>query len=256
MLYAQRTGILSGVKSNANLVIASDLSDVDLYSLVRGNTAWTGQKRLFLNVIINSGVTISASSVATAALTVAGFDNARSIINIYNNGSILGVGGAGGAGGYQGSGSSGGSGGNAVYLASNCFIDNSNGVLGSGSGGNGGDGGSINIYQACDGAGSCCNFDWQHIPGNYGNCSCGCGGPSRPCCYGCKKACCSCSYQTHYDYYPGGSGIGGATGGGTNGSAGYGNNYSGGSGGSAGYYLYGSSYLTSALTGTLRGYIA
>ena len=89
MLNNRRTGILAGLVYRANLTISSNLNNVDLRTYVLDNTGWNGFKRLFLNLTINSGVTVGSTSIDTPALTVVDFDDrARVVIN--NKGKILG----------------------------------------------------------------------------------------------------------------------------------------------------------------------
>lgn len=85
----RRVGILAGLVYRANLTLSSNINDVDLRAYVLANTGWNGFKRLFLNLTINSGVTVGSTSASTPALTVSGF-NGRDTIIINNRGNISG----------------------------------------------------------------------------------------------------------------------------------------------------------------------
>lgn len=223
-----------------------------------------------LNLIIPSGVTLRSTDATKPVLTIANFKS-RDTITIINQGNILGAGGPGGAGGYQTGGSPGLVGGNAIVLSSGkCFIDNSSGVIGSGSGGNGGAGG-INTYisQSCCSSyfcGRCTQWagfktwGFNTCDGDGGTCdgNPGCGG-GRGCewkwnfCFRTNDYCCNwynCSYWT---YATGAAGIAGSIGGGIAGTSGAANSYTGGAGGAAGLSIRGTNFLFNVPGGTIRG---
>lgn len=102
---------------------------------------------------INSGVFISSSTTATAALNTGTFP-AGSIVKLINNGTIIGKGGNGGNGVSSSSGTAGSIGGPAISLDTNVTITNASGfIYGGGGGGGGGGYGTINMIGNYNGAG-------------------------------------------------------------------------------------------------------
>jgi hypothetical protein len=122
------------------LTISSDTSDYNVFT-----AAGSPSSCVAVTLTINSGITVSASSTATAALRVPAFP-AGSTVTIVNNGRIQGKGGAGGVGGNQASissplnGTGGSAGGPALDLSNPVSIDNTSGVIAGGGGGGGGGG--------------------------------------------------------------------------------------------------------------------
>lgn len=176
----------TGAPSEITRFISANASDVNMATLF-GNPATAGTYVL----TINSGVYVTASSTATAALTTGTFP-AGSTVKIVNNGYILGKGGGGGNGGRaQGpyGGQPGLAGGAALSIASTLRVDNTNGYIfggggggggggsaplcGDGGGGGGGAGGGPGGAGAAGGAGSCGN---PVYPGSAGSTVGGSGG--------------------------------------------------------------------------------
>ena len=130
------------------VTISANTTNANMLTLITnayGAPTTPGNYRL----IINSGVTVG-SSTSTAALTIGDFPNG-SIINIENNGTIVGRGGTAGALGTGAtghttapSGSAGTSGGDAIYATyadQTMNIINNGNIYGGGGGGGGGAGG-------------------------------------------------------------------------------------------------------------------
>ena len=130
------------------LVISGSTSDYNVYdAYVAANG--TPPASAAVTVTVNTGVVVSATTTATAALT---FDNrwtGTPTFTLLNNGSIIGKGGAGGAGGVEGDSSAPGdpglAGGKAIELNGNTVtITNASGFIwGGGGGGGGGAGGNL-----------------------------------------------------------------------------------------------------------------
>jgi len=122
------------------ITISSNQTDLNLrtYALANG---WSSGGTV-LQVTINGGVNILASSTGASALTVNGSFPAG--VLLINNGSILGYGGAGGNGGggsFPGQpGTAGGGGGTGLSVSSAIRITNNGTVAGGGGGGGGGGG--------------------------------------------------------------------------------------------------------------------
>jgi hypothetical protein len=156
---------LSGVGDKEQVVtLSANAVDVNMASLF-GNL--TAAKRYTL--VINPGVTVTASSTATSAL-VSGMFPTGSVVKLVNHGSILGKGGKGGRGGsisysYTPSPTAtwcyaqpvvpepGQPGGPAVVLQYPVSIDNSTGRIFGGGGGGGGSDGAMMSYT-CGAGGS------------------------------------------------------------------------------------------------------
>lgn len=140
-----------GKANDFTLTISSDATDVDIATAATA-AGWNGS--VYLMVVINSGIYVSATSTASPAMTISGsFPNG---LKVTNNGYIVGKGGAGGAGGdatnFSASyGSAGSAGGKALSVSSSVTFDNTSGVIAGGGGGGGGSAGSYdqinNLYS-------------------------------------------------------------------------------------------------------------
>lgn len=133
-----------------NLIIPSNTTDYNIASAVTAALGYTPVLPLDVNITVGSGVVVSASSTATPAI-ISGLLPAGSLINLTNNGIIVGKGGVGGnpanpyttgSGCAPGGLTAGSNGGAAIKVSVNCNITN-NGIIGGGGGG-GGAGGSSN----------------------------------------------------------------------------------------------------------------
>jgi len=140
-----------GKANDFTLTISSDTTDIDIATAATA-AGWNGS--VYLMVVINSGIYVSATSTASPAMTISGsFPNG---LKVTNNGYIVGKGGAGGAGGDATNtsatyGSAGGAGGKALSVSSSVTFDNTSGVIAGGGGGGGGSAGSYdqisNLYS-------------------------------------------------------------------------------------------------------------
>lgn len=108
-----------------------------------------------LNITINSGVIVYSNSTGTPGLTITGA-TAGDVVNLINNGYILGCGGAGGNGGQysavQTNALTGGAGGPALSIGCTLTITNY-GTIGGGGGGGGGGAGGVNTSYPGGGGG-------------------------------------------------------------------------------------------------------
>ena len=249
------------------LAISSNQTDLNLNSFLI-SSGWNGAAEVI--VTINSGVYISSTSTANAALTISG--SFPSGVSVTNNGTIVGMGGAGGA--SQGCGppltnmnnnpgQPGGAGGLALSVSSAISITN-NGTIAGGGGGGGGGGVCGNVLiQGGGGGGGQSSFSTNSAGGGMGPrtagssgsngnagtySAAGTGGAPGP-----NYTCCGVTY------YGGAGGNGGSWGAsGSTGSNGwsYVNAPSNpGSGGSAGGAVTGNSNITWVATGTRYGSI-
>jgi len=205
-------------------------TDYNLFTTWLSAAGWDGITPVDATVTIQSGVGIygnGAASTATA-LPIVGIP-ANSVINIVNNGMIVGAGGGGGdvfTPGYSGS--------PGIQLASigsptNIYITN-NGTIAGGGGGGGGGGNSTNTIT-CGGGGGCSlgagNTGWTRNGSNGTKTSGGSGGYHS---------------GSYYGGYGGNLGSDGSSGNKT-------------SGGQAGAYVYGNRYATWLVTGTRLGIV-
>jgi hypothetical protein len=138
-------------KVTQNITIASDTQNLTVNpASVTNYIAAFSQ----VNITVNSGIYLGSSSTAAYALTITGFV-AGDVVNLTNNGYILGAVGSGGNGGSGGGGATGGSaGGNAILLTllgTKVNITN-NGTIAGGGGGGGADNGGT-TYGSCFGGG-------------------------------------------------------------------------------------------------------
>ena len=130
----------SGALATASLTIASNVTNYNVANALGNPTTPEN-----ITVTVNSGVTVSSASTATAALDEGALP-AGSTVTLINNGFIVGAGGAGGTGGSETSATSaytwvsptpGGNGGPAINATVATTVEN-NMVLGGGGGGGGG----------------------------------------------------------------------------------------------------------------------
>lgn len=264
--------------------VAVDLTtqtNFNLYTFLqtRGWSNTSKKLRAFIN--IPSGVSIYSTDPTLPSFVIPNSFRSYDMIQITNNGSILGAGGLAGAGGGSTSnGSSGGTGGTALHIQNticNSLKIINNGNIYSGGGGGGGGAGhyssySCNCSTGCFGSTNCCCTDSNNTDG------CPPAFPGDPCYNSCLYGTCtgprttSCSTCT--DSGTGGSGgsgkghnisvltglAGTGTGSGSGGSGGnYGSNgnsggssttRTGGLGGLTGYYLQRSASALYNLSGS------
>jgi len=146
-------------KRTIELSVTSDTTDYNIYSSAGSPTA-----PVDVILTINSGVTISATTTSSVAVSTGSGWDTESTIRIINNGDIRGKGGAGGAGGngrittapYCWPGATGSSGGDSMDIAYDIELDNTNGnIYGGGGGGGGGGGarGNSSDWASCGGGG-------------------------------------------------------------------------------------------------------
>lgn len=164
--------------------ISSDATDVDISTLFSAaDWASTVAKK----VVINSGVTVGATSTSNAAITT-GTGNGGTL-EIVNNGTILGKGGSGGASVSAPSSSAssgnvavnnGSDGGAAIEAQVDCTIVNNGDCYGGGGGGgSGGYGSTLRNYQysvpstvyQCGGCSNLPSFYCQYYGYSYGYCT-------------------------------------------------------------------------------------
>jgi hypothetical protein len=79
-----------------NIVISADTNNYNLIDYLSGYGYYAG--RSLINLIVNAGVVVGSDSAGTPALTITGLTTGD-IVNVINNGSIIGKGGNGGAAG-------------------------------------------------------------------------------------------------------------------------------------------------------------
>jgi hypothetical protein len=238
------------------LVFSSNQTNINVATAATA-AGWNGSSKLV--VTINSGVYVSSTNTANAALIVSGtFPRG---VEVTNNGVIVGMGGAGGAGGgSRSAGSAGGAGGAALSVSASTVFTNNGSLIGGGGGGGGG-GGACGIQikdngPGGGGGGGRSSFAQDSLGGSAGTGSQGLATPGQ-----------SGSFST---FGAGGAGrdsggAGGAGGGqgaaGANGANGYlsgssdcdGVSTAGGAGGAAGAAVLGNSNITWVETGTRLG---
>ncbi len=110
----------------------TDVSTFDLQTALVGE-GWDGAKVVQANLVVNSGIVVSSNTTAQAAITIPALPTG-SVVNILNNGFIIGMGGRGGSS-AQGT-TTGEAGGDAITTNAICRITN-NGTIGGGGGGGG-----------------------------------------------------------------------------------------------------------------------
>ena len=136
-------------KSNsvtAALTIAANSTN---YTLNPAAVSGYSAGKTTVNFTVNSSVYLYSTSTGTPALTISGF-TAGDVINITNNGFILGMGGAGGSN----TGGVGNAGGPAISLGFSVTIVNNNTIGGGGGGGGGGGSGfDVNFGPTYGGGG-------------------------------------------------------------------------------------------------------
>ena len=212
-----------------DLIISADTNNFVLKDALI-TKGWDGVLPVKVNVIVNSSVTVGSNSTSLPSFKVDSFPNG-SVINLNNNGTIVGRGGDGGDRGMGGSGENGSNGGDAMNILYLINISN-NGIIGGGGGG---------------GGGSTAPFDRLTHNGSNGTIG-GVGGDG-----GLTES--EARILNAYDYAYA-IGVIGGTGGniGQNGNKGPDKaSWVGGSGGSAGYYIDGISFVTWSKQGDVRG---
>lgn len=157
------TGAISSVESNTfdisdlfELIISGDTTN---YNVASAFIAAFGAQppSISLRVTVNSGVVVSATATATAALTWGAGWSGSNTFTLVNNGHIVGKGGAGGQG-DDGDGAAGSAGGKAIELSGlTVEITNASGFIWGGGGGGGGgaafNGTDIGVCDAAGGGG-------------------------------------------------------------------------------------------------------
>jgi hypothetical protein len=253
-----------------NLTISSNTAaGIDL--LARAQAAGTYSAGITdVTLTVNSGVYVgSPSDGVSYAVTASGFTSGD-VVNIINNGTILGAGGTGGRGGVccASTAPSGDEGGRGIYTNITTNITNNGTIAGGGGGGGGGGcckshGGTLTGCGASGGGGGAgyttgiYGLGTNGITGNGSNgtsggfTSAGAGGPLVIAIGGQQSG-----------SYSGAAGNGGGLGqAGSSGQVSYVNYYdwvaqNGGAGGQAGYYLVGNSHVNWIATGTRLGRVA
>lgn len=120
--------------------ITSNTSDVNLRSLANA-AGYVGVLNQSVTIIVDAGVTVSASSASVAAMRRGTWPADYAMLTLVNEGTIEGAGGAGGSSGYagNGNGSAGAIGGTALDSSSGPMtVDNAAGTMRGGGGGGGG----------------------------------------------------------------------------------------------------------------------
>jgi hypothetical protein len=206
-------------KSRSKVTFGSTQVDTNAYDYQPNYVAG----KTYTTYTINGDVVLGSSSTGGYGLTING--NSGDIIELVNNGYIVGRGGD-GAGAYGG----GGTGGNALYVGLATTVYNNGYIWGGGGGGGGGSNGGDGSPKPAPVGGGTGGGGAGYYAGNPGG-SLGAGGGGGA---------------------PGGTaGRGGDGGGpGVDGGAGSG----GGGGGAAGYYVVGGGNVTWGATGDRRGY--
>jgi hypothetical protein len=251
-----------------NLTIASNTTGYNLKTAASSAGYQAGITDI--NLTVNSGVYLgSTASGANYALTVSGFASGD-IINVTNNGYIIGAGGKGGNGGRATASRapSGAEGGRAIYTNFPMTITNNGTIAGGGGGGGGGGackshGGSLTGCGASGGGGGA-----GYVTGIYGSGSNGINGNGSN---GTSGGFTSAGTGGGITYafggqqsgsYSGAAGNGGTLGmDGSNGQRSVSNYYDwvdmdGGYGGTRGYYAVGNSNITWAKAGTRLGRVS
>ena len=142
---AQSTQLsISAILGNAyqRFTIAADTQNYNIRNALTG-AGWNGTSKGSVDLIINSGIVVSASSTGVYAVDSGGSWPGPSSINVYNNGGyIIGMGGAGGAGApvpTEKQGSAGAGGGPGLLAQRAMTLINTGTVAGGGGGGGGGE---------------------------------------------------------------------------------------------------------------------
>lgn len=134
---------ISDIRGNAyqRFTIAADTQNYNIRNALVA-TGWNGTAKGSVDLIINSGIVVSASTTGVYALDTGGSWPGPSSINVYNNGGyIIGMGGAGGAGApvpTEKQGSPGAGGGPGLLAQRAMTLVNTGTVAGGGGGGGGG----------------------------------------------------------------------------------------------------------------------
>jgi hypothetical protein len=234
---ARGFGFSGGGLFQVLLTITADTTDYNLYTAATG-TGWPGAKDAQINLTINPGVNVHATSTGTQAMSVPSAFPAGSKVIITNAGIIVGRGGNGGnaqpAHGGQFNGTPGTPGGLGLLVNRPITLINNNRVAGGGGGGGGG-GGQASLGRAYGGGGG-------------GGITLGLGGSSHAGPHGTNAT--ITAVGTSSGSFPGGTGgsYGAAGNNGTNAPDG-----TGGTGGSAGTAINGYSLITLSGTGQVNG---
>ena len=240
-----------------NKTISSTTDNYNLKSDAIAN-GWNQILPLRATIVINSGVTVRATSISNYAFQTGSTFPSRTILNITNGGVVCGKGGTGGTGAGSGAGGRGGDGGPALRVQYATTITNNGTIGGGGAGGGGG------------GAGNSCRFGYTAGGGGGGGgAGFGTGGSVVAAGTGVAGTVGGTGTATargtggpggNYVVENGGAGGNGGNLGadGSNGSAGTGScgGGGGGSSGDAGAAVVGNSFITWAATGTRLGDIS
>lgn len=230
-----------------SLTISSNTQNYVIDNSVSGYIA--GMTNITLT--INGGVTVGSASTGSPALWIKSGFTGGDVINIVNNGIIIGAGGDGGDGANDAQATVAGTdGGPAIKAQWTTIITNNNMIYGGGGGGGGGDG--DHSYDGCDSTGR-----WGGSGGGGAGYNAGTGSVVGA--YAGSNGTLLTGGAGGSNYVGGGAntGLGGAGGdAGQPGTAGNGTNdvVGGGTpGGLAGYYIDGISNVTFAVLGTVGG---
>jgi len=225
-----------------SLTISANQTDLNLRTYALANGWSTSQ---LLQVTINPGVYLLASSTSASALTVSG--SFPSGVKLINNGVIVGYGGVGGAGGsgLPQAGFAGSAGGTGITVSTALSITNNGTVAGGGGGGGGGSGLNAGDFYGGGGGGGGATYAGGGPPG-LGT------GP------GTGRAAAGATATLTTGGAGGGAAVAGAgaAGGNWGATGGTGNasdQRSGGAGGAAGNYVNGNAFVTWLVTGTRLG---
>lgn len=154
---ARGFGFSGGGLFQVNLTITTDTTDYNLYTAASNPaTGWPTAKDAQINLTINPGVNVHATTTGTQAMSVPASFPAGTKIRITNAGIIVGRGGNGGnalpAHGGQFNGTPGSPGGLGLLVTRPITLINNNRVAGGGGGGGGG-GGQESLGRAYGGGG-------------------------------------------------------------------------------------------------------
>lgn len=130
-------GPMNSGSAAATITIAANVSNFNIITAL----GYVPGAPITITLVVNAAVVVSSASTAQAAMDLTGLPTG-SIINLTNNGYILGRGGNGGNGGYGTAGTAGGSGGTAISCMSGTTLNitNASGNVWGGGGGGGGGG--------------------------------------------------------------------------------------------------------------------
>ena len=222
-----------------SIAISANQTNLDLRTYALANGWSTSQ---LLQVTVNGGIYLLASSTSASALTVSG--SFPSGVRLINNGVIVGYGGAGGSGSPNSAGAAGAAGGTGMSISSAISITNNSTIAGGGGGGGGGAGNTFgdNYGGGGGGGGATLGGGGGGGGGSGPGTGTGTGGGAGTLTAG--------GGAGGSRYAPGGVG-GGYGAAGANGASG--NRGGGGAGGAAGNYVNGNGFVTWVATGTRLG---